>query len=167
MDGIRRMIAVANKDKYKTLVAIPGMAGCRVAEALAVRPSHFDLNAMMLNIRGKGDKVRRVPISDECWSVIQMSVLRAYATGSDPLVIGLRDRHARSVISNLAVKAGLSRHVASHDLRATFATELYNATMDQRLVQEVLGHASMDQTSVYIGTTDIGMHLAVKKLEER
>lgn len=158
------MVAATTNPRYKALVALPGLAGPRVAEALAVRPSHFDLDDMMLHIFGKGAKERRIPISDECWEIIQPAVMRAYVTGTDEPVIGLKDRHARSVISNLGVKAGLSRHVASHDLRATFATELYNRTQDQRLVQWILGHASQDQTSIYIGLTDRTLHNGVNKL---
>lgn len=162
--GIRAMIAATDRHKYKALVAIPGMAGLRVAEALSVRPSHFELDAMMLKVYGKGKKMRRVPVSDECWSNISTAVLTAFVTGTDEPVVGLKDRHARSVISRLGEKAHLSRHVASHDLRATFATELYNRTLDQRLVQEILGHASMDQTSLYVGVAQEKMHAAVNKL---
>lgn len=164
MEGVRAMIAATNRGQYKTLVALPGMAGLRVAEALSVRPSHFELDAMMLRVYGKGNKMRRVPIGPECWETILSSVITAYATGEDALVIGLKDRHARSVVTRLAENAGLSRHVSSHDLRATFATELYNRTQDQRLVQEILGHVSQDQTSVYIGVSDMLMHDGVKKL---
>lgn len=164
MPGVRAMLAHAEKPKYKALVALPGMAGLRIAEALNVRPSDFDLGNMMLTVYGKGKKFRRVPISDECWDNVSLSVMKAFVTGTNPVVIGLKDRHARNVISRLGEKAGLSRHVASHDLRATFATELYNRTLDQRLVQEILGHASMDQTSTYVGIADATMHAGVRQL---
>lgn len=164
MDGVRRMIRAAENDRYVVLVAGGGFLGLRVAETLSLRPSSFDLKRMVVTVRGKGDKERSIPISDECWELIQMEVFRAFAAGDDRLIVNLKDRFARSTITRLGEKAKLRRRVSSHDLRATFATELYNRTQDQRLVQLLLGHASMDQTSLYIGMTDSTLRQGVNAL---
>lgn len=147
------MIAVARKPEHAALVALCGLCGCRVAEALAVRPSDFNLETMMLLIRGKGDKQREVPVSNLAWRFLQNSVARAMIAGDIP-VVGLKDRFARRVITSLGVKAELNRHVASHDLRATFATAVYDKTLDQRLVQELLGHSNGSTTEIYIAVSD-------------
>lgn len=157
IEGVRRMISHAKKPEHAALVALCGLCGLRVAEALAVRPSHFNLDEMMLTIRGKGDKTRRVPVSTQAWEVLIGPVTRSFCNG-DALVVGLKDRFARTVITNLAVKAGLERHVATHDLRATFATAVYDKTMNPRLVQELLGHASGKTTEIYIGLTNHTLH---------
>ncbi len=164
MDGVRRMIRAAENDRYKCLIAGGGFLGLRVAETLNLRPSSFDLKRMCVVVRGKGDKDREVPISTECWEVVESEVYRAFATGDDRLIVDLKDRFARSTITRLGEKAKLMRRVSSHDLRATFATELYNRTQDQRLVQLLLGHASMDQTSLYIGITESTLHQGVNAL---
>lgn len=164
MPGVRHMIEVAERENYQCLIALCGMTGARIGEALGVRPSHVDLTSMSLTIRGKGDKERHVPISPECWGVLATRVVRARLDGKDDFVVGLPDRFARSTVTRLGAKAGISRPVSSHDLRATFATELYNRTLDQRLVQAVLGHASQDQTSLYIGHTMQNLLEAVSKL---
>lgn len=151
MDGVRRMISVASANPVqRTLVALCGMCGLRVSEALAVRPSHFDLGTekIMLHVFGKGGKERKVPVSSEAWRIMQDAVARAFVE-NDRLVITFKDRFARALITSLGERAKLKRRVASHDLRATFATALYDETLDQRLVQEVLGHATGAQTEIY------------------
>lgn len=149
MDGVRKMVNAATRDSHKALVVLCGMLGLRVAEALYVKPSHFNFEEKSLTVYGKGNKERTVPVSTEAWEILQRPVTRAFCAG-DIEVVGLKDRFARRVITNLAERAKLKRSVASHDLRATFATAVYNKTLDQRLVQELLGHSSGTTTEIYI-----------------
>jgi site-specific recombinase XerD len=162
VEGVRRMIASGRSIYEKALVALLGLEGCRMAEALTIRPSNFNISDMKLEIRGKGEKIRYVPISPEAWTYLQEPVMRAYCAGDDRSIIPFRDRNARGIITTLGLRAKLVRHVSSHDLRATFATEVYNKTKDQKIVQELLGHASGDQTAVYIETTFNQMRDAVQ-----
>jgi site-specific recombinase XerD len=105
---------------------------------------------MTLTVYGKGEKERIVPISNAAWEIIQIPVIRSFV-GEDAPVVGLRDRYARAVITRLAVQAGLRRRVSSHDLRATFATAVYDKTLDQKLVQDLLGHSYGSTTEIYLG----------------
>ena len=155
------MIAQAKKENHAALVALCGLCGLRVAEALAVRASHFDLSRMMLLVHGKGDKEREVPVSTAAWEVLAHPVARSFCH-DDALVVGLKDRFARTVITNLADMSGLQRHVSSHDLRATFATAVYDKTLNQRLVQELLGHSSGTTTEVYIGVSQKNLKMGVE-----
>lgn len=163
MAGVERLIEVAGKPEYAALVGFCGMCGLRIAEALAVRPSHIDIKNMVLMVYGKGDKMRRVPISEKAWAALASAVTSAFLN-DDALVIDLQDRFARRVITNLGRKAGLQRPISSHDLRATFATEVYNRTLDRRVVQDLLGHAHGDTTDVYIARTEEQKREAVEKL---
>jgi site-specific recombinase XerD len=161
IEGVFRLIGAASNEKQRSLIALCGLCGCRVAEALTVRPSHFNLHEMTLTIRGKGDKTRVVPVSARAWEIMQVSVTKAFIAG-DTSVVGLKDRFARRVITNLGVRAGLARHISSHDLRATFATAIYDKTLDLRLVQELLGHASSDTTEIYTLVSRTKMQEAVE-----
>ena len=152
IDGVKRMILHAHQESHAALIALCGLCGCRVSEALSTKPSDFDLHNMTLAVHGKGEKVRIVPVSSLAWEYLQRPVVRAYCDG-DREVVGLKDRHARAIITRLGVRAGLKRHVASHDLRATFATAVYDKTQDMRLVQILLGHASVSTTEIYVGRT--------------
>jgi site-specific recombinase XerD len=161
IEGVKRMIEVCNTTSHASLIALCGLCGLRVSEALQVRPSHFDLQTMELTVRGKGDKERVVPVSKYAWEVLQIAVTKAFCD-NDREVIGLKDRFARALVTQLGVRAGLKRHVASHDLRATFATAVYDKTLDKRLVQVLLGHASGDTTDVYINRSKTQMRDGVE-----
>lgn len=161
MDGVRRIMQVTTNEKQRALIALCGYCGCRVAEALAARPSDINLSTMEITIRGKGDRTRVLPISPQAWDVIQSSVYRAFVSG-DTEIIGLHDRFARRVITELGARAGLKRSISSHDLRATFATAVFDKTKDVRIVQELLGHASSSTTDGYIGVTQAKMREAVQ-----
>jgi len=161
VEGLRRMVAVARKPSHRALVALGGFVGCRVAESLFVRPSHFDLEDMILKVHGKGGKIRYVPVSEEAWGILATSVTRAFLEGDAPIV-GIQERVARQGITTLGKRAGLSRPVSSHDLRATFATAVYDKTKDMRLVQELLGHSSVETTQIYVGVRASQLRAAVE-----
>lgn len=164
MPGVRRLLDAARHENHKALVALCGFFGCRVAEALSVGPKDFDLHNMMLEIRGKGDKTRFVPISKEAWSILAMPVTRAMIEGRTEIV-GLKDRFARRVIKDLGVRAGLARPISSHDLRATFCTAVYSNTgNDIRVAQELMGHSSVETTQLYTEVTLNKMREAVDSL---
>lgn len=156
MAGVRRLLAATGNEKQQGLVALCGMAGLRLAEALSVSSDDFKFKEggdrsgeCTLRVRGKGDVTRYVPISEECLRYVVPLIVRAWTAGGS--IIPLNERFARRCISDLGVRARLSRRIASHDLRATFATALYNQTKDQRLVQVALGHKSGRTTEGYIG----------------
>ena len=152
IEGIKTMIETAKTPRHKSLVALCGLLGLRIGEALMVRPSHFNFDNMQLTVRGKGDKTRIVPVSTYAWSILASPVTTAFCD-NDRLVIGLKDRFARDIIKKLGERSNLRREISSHDLRATFATEVYNKTLDIRLVQYLLGHADSSTTEIYVGRT--------------
>lgn len=160
MAGVRTLINYASNERQRALIALCGMCGCRISEALQVRPQDFDLEKQLLTIHGKGDKKRVVPVSDEAWIILAPPIIRAYPTNA--LVVGLKDRQARKVVTALGKRAGLKRSISSHDLRATFGTAIYDATRDIRLVQVLLGHAHSSTTEIYVGVTLAKMREAVK-----
>jgi site-specific recombinase XerD len=149
IDGVYRLIEVASTDRQRVLLALCGLVGCRISEALKVKPTDFDFGRSLLTIHGKGDKERIVPISERCWSVICVPVTRAYLDDKIERLVPVSDRYARRAITDLGVKAGLRRAVSSHDLRATFAQEVLNHTQNMRVVQELLGHESIETTQIY------------------
>lgn len=164
MAGVRRMLAATGEDDRKqALLALCGMCGLRIFEALKTEYTDFDFQDRehpKLIVRGKGDVTRTVPVSAEAMKWLTMALAHSMIEGGTLVRMG--DRFARQVVTNLGVAAGLSRAVASHDLRATFATAVYNKTMNQRLVQEILGHASGKTTEGYIG---VAMQAMVEGVE--
>lgn len=150
MEAIHRLVAATNNEKHKALIALCGYVGCRVGEAISVVPSWINAESMMMTIRGKGDKERVVPITDQAWDVLAVPMTRAMLDGGRPIV-GIDERFARRKITQLGVLAGLTRKVVSHDLRATLATHVYEQTKNLIYVQHLLGHASVKTTQIYLG----------------
>jgi len=148
IDGVLAMAKVATNDRHRALVGLCGFAGLRVSEALSVRPADVDHHNRTLMVRGKGDRERVVPLSDKAYAAIMPAVVDAAALLRES-VVGLSDRGARDALTNLAKKVGISIHVSSHDLRATFATAAYDKTLNLRAVQELLGHSNPATTQVY------------------
>lgn len=147
--GVLSMIEVADGIEAKALIALCGLAGLRVHEALSIQPSAVDPELKLLNVRGKGDKTRPVPLGVTAWSYIFPAVVDALLN-QKPVIVNLPDRTARDWVTRYGRLAELSRPVASHDLRATFATAAYRKSKDIRAVQELLGHASSSTTEGYI-----------------
>src|SRR5919205_637823 len=146
MEGVRRLIEAADTEDMKVIIALCGFAGLRIHEALAFQPCNIDLRNRELTIRGKGDKERTVPISDDLMEVILGTVVRRI--NEDRLVV-MADRVARERITRLAHRIGLIGNVSSHHLRATFATQLMENGEHLRTVQELLGHSSSKTTEAY------------------
>jgi site-specific recombinase XerD len=154
IEGVVMMCEAARRPEHAALVALGGFVGCRVAESLSVAPRDFDLREMILTVRGKGDRTRYVPVSANAWGYLAPVVVSRFQFPQEPL-LGYGDRFARQLITDLGKRAGLKRTVSSHDLRATFATAVYDSTKDIRAVQELLGHSSVVTSQVY---TQITLH---------
>lgn len=159
-DDLEALINVASSDEARALVACLGYQGMRMHEALSQPLSKINFVEGAIEIIGKGDKERRVPITRNGVKYIMPMYVRAMCAGVSNL-IGLQDRTARNLITNMGERAGLSRAISSHDLRATFATVVYRDTKDIRLVQVLLGHADINTTQIYIGLTFDQMREAI------
>lgn len=149
---INAMLAACDSDEQRALVALLGCEGLRMHEALALNEASIDLDAMSIEVWGKGNKRRVIPITNKAFDYLIPQIIATRVAGRTNL-ISYSDRGARSLITELGVKAHVSRPVASHDLRATFATILYSQTNDIILLQRWLGHSDINTTRRYIGLT--------------
>jgi site-specific recombinase XerD len=160
VSGVYAMIDQAQDARRKALIALCGLCGLRVAEALSITPKQVSIRDKTITVRGKGDKTRTVPVSDAALRLIVPAMGVAVLDGTS--IVNYKDRFARQVIADCAAKAKLSRPVSSHDLRATFATAVYDKTKDIRVVQELLGHSSSQTTEGYTGVAADAMRRAVE-----
>lgn len=151
MDDLEKMILAAGKEEeHILLLVLMGRCGLRVQEALDIAPANFNFTNMTLKVEGKGDKDRVVPIPRDAWNLIQsFIVLSTIKRGPKSRLINYSNRGARKVITRLGLKARISRSVASHDLRMTFATDAYERCKNIRTVQELLGHGHVTTTEAY------------------
>jgi len=144
-------------------------AGLRASEALNVRVRDVDWVSGQLMVRqGKGKKDRAVWLNDA-----DLELLRAWKArrpvASERLFTTLKgtpinDRDLREMVKRRAHKAGIGKDVHPHLLRHTFATDLYRATTDIRLVQKTLGHADVSTTMLYTHLVDDAVAHAMRTL---
>lgn len=139
--------------------------GLRVSELCGLQKENVNLNKDEFSIRGKGDKVRVVFLSDRAKKAIR-SYLNAREDLSPYLFVSLdraslaRDetplspRSVQRMIKKYSKVAGITKNVTPHTLRHSFATDLLQAGANIREVQSMLGHASITTTQVYTHVTD-------------
>lgn len=154
------LLELAKTCHEEALIGLCGLAGLRVHEARRVRPSDLDLQTMTLTVHGKGGKIRYVPVSARCWSAIMGAFVETFE--ADTLLCPFSDRTARALVTRLGKAANLRREIASHDLRATFATIIQSETQDIMVVKELLGHASITTTQIYTQAQMQAMRKAVE-----
>lgn len=150
IDDVMRLIEAARTAEERALIAMMGLCGMRIGEALARGPADFNFKERVIRIElGKGMKTRVVPMSEVAAGQLFDAVCEA-RFGGMARIINLKDRAARKRVTHLAEMAGV-QHLASHMLRATFATEAYEQS-DHNIVavQELLGHADVNTTRGYI-----------------
>ncbi len=136
-------------DEQRALVALLGLEGLRLFEALGIKTSDIDPNTMMLTVWGKRSKRRTIPITPRAWTYLAPAYLMAVISGRE-LIVVYSDRGARNFITDLGAKARLSRPISSHDLRATFATMSYATHKDIQALRIWLGHDSIETTQMYV-----------------
>jgi site-specific recombinase XerD len=163
IEGVKAMLNVAHTQHHKNLVALTGLAGLRVNEAVTLPCRNVDLTERTVLVRGKGDRERVVPLSELVVRTLAPTLLNAHG---DALLVPLHERTARKVITRLSERAGLGRPAASHDMRATFATAAYEVSGNLRAVQELLGHADSRTTEIYTGITMQSMRAALPGEDE-
>jgi integrase/recombinase XerD len=150
----------------RALLELLYAAGLRISEALALDREDI-AGGGFVRVIGKGDKERLVPVGDVALEAID-AYLRVrdelspevdeHARGREPLYLSRRDRRldrmaAWRVMRKTALRAGLSGRVTPHTLRHSFATHLLEGGADLRVVQELLGHASITTTQLYTHIT--------------
>jgi integrase/recombinase XerD len=138
--------------------------GARISEAVGLDVDDLDLERASVLLRGKGGKERVVPVgsyaraSVEAYLVRSRSVLTSSAApaGRAAPAVFLNARGGRlsrqsawTVLVRAAERAGVGAEVSPHTLRHSFATHLLDGGADVRVVQELLGHASVTTTQVY------------------
>lgn len=136
--------------------------GLRLSELCSLNRD-LDLQKDEFSIRGKGDKVRVVFLSESAKQSIR-EYLKIRKDFSEPLFVNmsfhktkderLTPRSIQRIVKQYAIIAGISKKVTPHMLRHSFATDLLSNGADIRSVQIMLGHANIATTQVYTHVTD-------------
>ena len=166
MDEVERLLYAAGLDETplairdRALLELLYGTGARISEAVGLAVDDLDLAERTVLLAGKGGKQRRVPVGSfaaravEAYLVRVRPALAAAGRGSPALFLNARGgplsrQSAWTVLRTAADRAGLAAGISPHTLRHSFATHLMEGGADVRVVQELLGHASVTTTQIY------------------
>ena len=153
--------------------------GLRVSELCSLTRD-VNFSSGEFSIRGKGNKVRVVFISDEAKEAIK-EYLKKRKDMDDALFVklgdekgkekegkeGLARRSIERIVKHYAIKAGISKKVTPHIIRHCFATDLLQNGADIRSVQMMLGHSNISTTQIYTHITDKQLKEVHKKFHSK
>lgn len=146
--------------RNRALLELLYSTGARISEAVGLDVDDIDTHARSVLLRGKGGKQRLVPIGRPAIAALDAYLVRgrpglAQRGRATPGVFlnarggRLSRQSAWQVLQDAAERAGITSAVSPHTLRHSFATHLLDGGADVRVVQELLGHASVTTTQIY------------------
>jgi integrase/recombinase XerD len=146
--------------RNRALLELLYSTGSRISEAVGLDVDDIDTQARSVLLRGKGGKQRLVPIGRPAVQTLDAYLVRGRPElarrGRGTAAIFLNARGGRlsrqsawQVLQDAAERAGITSGVSPHMLRHSFATHLLEGGADVRVVQELLGHASVTTTQIY------------------
>ena len=154
--------------RNKAMLELLYGSGLRISELLDLQLSDLHVNMGFLNITGKGNKERIVPIGHEGAFALKkyLDNGRPYLkkVPGDVVFVNSRGQNISrvgfyKVLKKLTFKAGITKDVSPHTLRHSFASHLLQNGVDLRVVQELLGHEDISTTQIYT-------HISKKQLQE-
>lgn len=153
------------QERDRALIELLYSSGLRRAEVSSLNVGDLDLLSGTVRVLGKGSKERVVPVGNDA-----LRCLRAYLRGrggpgdGEPLFANLRGGRISQdgvmyLVRRWIKRSSLLKNVTPHVFRHSFATHLLNHGCDIRVVQEMLGHASLRTTQIYT-------HVSLDRLRE-
>jgi len=144
----------------RALLELLYSTGARISEAVGLDVDDIDDAERTVLLDGKGGKQRIVPIGRPALEAVHAYLVRArpalatHGRGTPAMFLNARGsrlsrQSAWQVLKDTAESAGITAGVSPHTLRHSFATHLLEGGADVRVVQELLGHASVTTTQVY------------------
>ena len=164
VDDVRRLLEAPDAStpaglRDRAILELLYGSGLRISELTGLDVDDVDVESGSLRVLGKGGKEREVPLGSFASAAVGAYLTRgrpALATGADRGAMFLNARGGRlsrqscaRSLSRYVRLAGIDRRVTLHTLRHSFATHLLEGGADVRVVQELLGHASVATTQIY------------------
>jgi integrase/recombinase XerC len=135
-------------------------AGLRSAEALSL-PAAVDVDADAIRVMGKGRRERIVPLLPVVAQAV--NTYRRLRSPEKLLFEGFSDRDLRRLMQRLREALGLPSTASPHSLRHSFATHIYQNGGDIRVLADLLGHASVSTTAIYMATDEATLLAVVQR----
>jgi integrase len=160
-EQVARLFSVCADNRERLVVSLGVQEGLRAGEQVRLELGDIDRKNGWLLIRGKGNKQREVPLTDETAALIDAyleewppprtgTLLRSYHDGASPLSANWAIGVGTSVFSRAGLKRYARDGMSLHACRHTAATDVAEKCKDPYVVQEFLGHASVDTGRIYV-----------------
>ena len=177
-----RLLATPNgKDalslRDRAILELLYASGLRISELCQARLENIDLEEGIIRVTGKGNKTRLVPVGQSA-----INALQDYLSSARPQLLSpksgaaiflsvrgyaLTPARIWQLVQQYAKQAGLADAVHPHQLRHSFATHLLAGGADLRIIQELLGHASIATTQIYTQVDRTQLKAIHKKFHPR
>jgi len=137
--------------------------GVRVSELVNICIKDINIKERTIRILGKGNKERIVVFGNNTKEILELYLnngrYKLSKGNNDYLFLNkdgnkISDRYVRKIIDDIIFKASITMHVSPHMLRHTFATDMLNNGADLVSVKDLLGHESLNTTSIYTHVSD-------------
>lgn len=181
---VEQILQAADGNRFKALrdramLELLFSSGLRVSELISINRDKLDLKNQEFTVRGKGDKIRLVFVSDSAKRALEryldkrtdidpalfvrdVKALKKFQPKAGPPMedksteknLRLTPRSVQRMVKYYAAKAGIIKDVHPHTLRHSFATDLLINGADIRSVQAMLGHSSITTTQIYTHITN-------------
>lgn len=148
---------------YRACLSTIYACGLRISEGVAIQVSDVDGERKFLRVRGKGNKVRQVPVSEPTLELLR-TFWKIHRTKPWLFPARLQPRsgddgghvdtvNLRGAFAAALSESGIKKPATVHSLRHSYATHLLEAGVQLRLIQEILGHRSPNTTAIYTHLT--------------
>ena len=166
LTDVRRLFSVVPDARGRVVAALMVWCGLRCCEVAGIELADWDQGTGRVEIRGKGGHERMLPIPDEVRPIL-LEYLEGRGAHAGPLVCsyvrpgeGVSPAHLSRMLSRWLKEAGVKRQPydgrSAHALRHTCASDVFESSHDVRVVQEMLGHANLATTAIYLRRADLG-----------
>ncbi|MGO1818909.1 MAG: tyrosine-type recombinase/integrase [Senegalia sp. (in: firmicutes)] len=161
--------------RNKTMIQLLLNTGLRLAEMTNLKWRDIDLMTGQVKVvEGKGLKDRILWLDEKTLVMLGKWKERQFKEwGKSDLVFTTRTlspldgKAVRSMIKTYSDKAGINKHITTHSLRHTFASDLLRDTKNIRIVQKALGHSDISSTQIYTHIVDDELEDALKSFRNR
>jgi integrase/recombinase XerD len=174
-EEVTRMIEAAPSLLHRTILMVLYATGIRRTEASLLKVSDIDSERMVIHVhQGKGSRDRDVPMTPKL-----LAALREYWRWKRPKVYlfpstaghrgveePMSDKTVWYACKQAAARAGIQKRIGAHTLRHSFATTLLEAGTDLRTIQLLMGHAHLEDTTVYLHLSHRHLHAAANPLDQ-
>jgi integrase/recombinase XerD len=169
VEQVDAMIDSGAYTRTRDMITICALTGLRIGEVVRIRGEDIDRDGMLLSARRKGGLEHRIAVTPELLQVVERYPASGWWFPSTYKNAEFPDggghilmRSASDAISKAIRRAGITdRNLTGHSLRHYYATTLLRQGADIRVVQELLGHASLATTQLYLQVDDDDMRKAV------